>query len=158
MREVLSITNALADESRVRALLALQSAPGGELCVCQIVELLALAPSTVSKHLFLLKAAGLVDARKAGRWMYYRAAGDDAPPPVRATLAWLADSLTNDPRVADDRRRLGDILRTDPEVLCARQTGRVPVLAKGAAGPAGGSKCCSSAPATPAAARWPRGG
>jgi len=48
MRELLAITNALADESRVRALVALTR---GRLCVCQIAELLQLAPSTVSKHL-----------------------------------------------------------------------------------------------------------
>ena len=47
MREFLNITKALADENRVRTLLALRQ---GELCVCQITELLALAPSTVSSE------------------------------------------------------------------------------------------------------------
>ena len=153
MRELLAVTNALADENRVRALLALRAAPAGELCVCQIVELLGLAPSTVSKHLFLLKSAGLVDARKQGRWMYYRTADDDdAPPAARAALRWVADSLADDRRVADDRRRLDEILQCDPEALCKQQAGR-----PGAAA-AADSKCCSSAPATLAAAKWPRGG
>ena len=49
MREFMNITKALADENRVRALLALRK---GELCVCQITELFGLAASTVSKHLF----------------------------------------------------------------------------------------------------------
>ena len=68
MREVLAITNALADESRVRALMALT---GGQLCVCQIAELLQLAPSTVSKHLYILRQGGLVESRKKGRWIFY---------------------------------------------------------------------------------------
>ena len=51
MREFLEAAKALADANRVRALLALE---GGELCVCQIVALLGLAPSTVSKHLSVL--------------------------------------------------------------------------------------------------------
>ena len=67
MRELLAITKALADESRVRALVALTR---GELCVCQIAELLQLAPSTVSKHLSILRQGGLVEFEKRGRWIY----------------------------------------------------------------------------------------
>ena len=55
---------ALGDESRMRAILALR---GRELCVCQIVELLKLAHSTVSKHMSILREAGLVQSRKIGR-------------------------------------------------------------------------------------------
>jgi ArsR family transcriptional regulator, arsenate/arsenite/antimonite-responsive transcriptional repressor len=64
MRDVLAITNAMADDSRVRAVLALKHGP---LCVSQIVELLELAPSTVSKHLSILSHAGLVESRKTDR-------------------------------------------------------------------------------------------
>ena len=74
MRDFMAISKALADEQRVRVLLALQR---GELCVCQVVELLGLATSTVSKHMSILKQARLVESRKEGRWMYYRLAGDD---------------------------------------------------------------------------------
>ena len=70
MRDLMAVIKALADENRVRVLLALGA---GELCVCQIVELLGLAPSTVSKHLSILKQARLVESRKEGRWMFYRA-------------------------------------------------------------------------------------
>ena len=69
MREFMNITKALADENRVRTLLALRK---GELCVCQITELFGLAVSTVSKHLSILYQAGLVESRKDGRWIYYR--------------------------------------------------------------------------------------
>ena len=58
MRDLMAVTKALADESRVRILLALKP---GKLCVCQIVELLQLAPSTVSKHMSILKHARLVE-------------------------------------------------------------------------------------------------
>jgi DNA-binding transcriptional ArsR family regulator len=47
----------------------------GELCVCQVTEVLQLAPSTVSKHMSILRQAGLVEARKEGRWIYYRLVG-----------------------------------------------------------------------------------
>ena len=68
MREFIYITKALADPNRVRVLLALE---GQELCVCQIVEFLGLAPSTVSKHLAILNQVGLIRSRKAERWVYY---------------------------------------------------------------------------------------
>ena len=76
MKDCLNITKALADENRLRMLLALQD---GELCVCQITELMGLAMSTVSKHLSILYQAGLVNARKEGRWMYYSLPGKGAP-------------------------------------------------------------------------------
>ena len=55
---------ALANEKRVRVLLALR---GGGLCVCQITELFGLAPSAISKHLFILHQAERVESRKDGR-------------------------------------------------------------------------------------------
>jgi len=69
LREFLSISKALGDENRLRALLALQD---GELCLCHIIQLLELAPATLSKHMDLLVQAGLVERRKEGRWCYFR--------------------------------------------------------------------------------------
>ena len=83
MRDFMYITKALADESRVRMLMALR---GGELCVCQITELFGFAPSTVSKHLSILFQAGLVESRKKDRWIYYQLPGKNAPAAVRAAL------------------------------------------------------------------------
>ncbi len=57
MRELMAVMKALADENRVRILMAVL---GRELCVCQIVELLGLAQSTVSKHMSILHQARLV--------------------------------------------------------------------------------------------------
>lgn len=60
MLDFMAIAKALADENRVRLLLALQKQ---ELCVCQLIELIGLAPSTVSKHMSILRQARLVEAR-----------------------------------------------------------------------------------------------
>jgi len=118
MREFMNITKALADENRVRMLLALR---GGELCVCQITELFGLAPSTVSKHLSILYQAGLAESRKDGRWMYYRLPGKEAPATVRRAIDWVAHSVNGEPRVAEDAARLKKILQMDPVDLCKRQ-------------------------------------
>lgn len=121
MRDILSLTKAMADENRLRALCALRNS---ELCVCQIIALLGLAPSTVSKHLSILHQAGLVDSRKEGRWGYYRLADKHAPPPVRAALAWVTDSLSSSPRIREDAQALKRILKCAPEELCRRQGGK----------------------------------
>jgi len=118
MWEFMAITKALADENRVRMLLALQRQ---ELCVCQIIELVGLAPSTVSKHMSILRQARLVDGRKEGRWMYYRLAGPHASPAVRGAIAWARKSLAHDPQVARDAQRLQAILQLDPQKLCESQ-------------------------------------
>jgi DNA-binding transcriptional ArsR family regulator len=118
MRDVLDVTKALADGNRLRVLMALA---GGELCVCQIIELLGLAPSTVSKHLSILHRAGLVEARKEGRWMYYRLPGRAASKTVREALAWVQRHLEETPQVVSDARTLKKILCTNREALCRKQ-------------------------------------
>jgi len=132
MREVLAITNALADESRVRVVLALMR---GRLCVCQIAELLQLAPSTVSKHLSILRYGGLVEARKQGRWIYY-SIPDQPDTSVRQSLDWIQGALEKDSGILGDKERLRLILKEDPEDICRRQLGK--------------SKTGSAAPAIPA--------
>jgi|SRR5271166_1692071 DNA-binding transcriptional ArsR family regulator len=118
MREFMAITKALADENRVRVLLALE---GGELCVCQITELFGLAASTISKHLSILYQAGLLDSRKDGRWMYYSLPAKGPSGPAREAIRWVARSLGEDPRRVEDAARLKKILAMDPVELCKRQ-------------------------------------
>ena len=119
MLEFLNITKALAEENRVRILLALGVE---ELCVCQIIELLELAPSTVSKHMYVLRQARLVEGRKDGRWMYYRLADESASTQVSEAIAWLKKSLSPSERIRADAKRLKAILKIDREILCSRQT------------------------------------
>jgi DNA-binding transcriptional ArsR family regulator len=121
MRTFLNTTKALADENRLRMLLALHA---GELCVCQITELLGLAVSTVSKHLSVLYQAGLVNARKEGRWMYYSLPGKGAPRAARETVAWVRRSLAGSERAAEDAKRLRKVLAMEVSELCKRQCAR----------------------------------
>lgn len=118
MRELVRITKALADPNRVRILLALQRQ---ELCVCQIVELLQLAPSTISKHLSVLNHAGLIVSRKDERWVYYRLPDKKAPVVVREAIGWVHDSLVESPEAQADVKNLKKILNLEPAALCLRQ-------------------------------------
>ena len=110
------IFRALADQSRLRTLGVLQ---GQELCVCQIVEFLRLAPSTVSKHMSVLLGAGLVTSSKRGKWVYYRLSHDDSH--VAQVQSFLEGLLPEDDTVQRDRRTVDKILAIDPEQLCRLQ-------------------------------------
>ena len=80
---------ALADPSRLRIVVALH---GRELCLCQIVELVGLATSTVSRHMSILERARLIDARKDGRWTYFRLAGETGRPEASEAAALVLQS------------------------------------------------------------------
>ena len=113
MIEFIEKTKAISDPNRVRALMALR---GRELCVCRIIELLQLAPSTVSKHLTILKQAGLIEGRKEGRWMHYRLP-DDKSSEACKTLEWVFQSLEGSQQIETDEIRLTEIINTDIEEL-----------------------------------------
>ncbi len=96
-------TRALADSTRLRLLVLLQNRI--ELCVCDLTEALVLPQPKVSRHLSILRAAGLLQDRRSGLWIHYRVHPD--------TPAWALDALTaiakgcaDEPPFAQDRARL----------------------------------------------------
>ncbi|WP_432823537.1 ArsR/SmtB family transcription factor [Trichloromonas sp.] len=102
MKNTARLFKALSDETRLRILALLTE---GELCVCDLMAVLELPQSTVSRHLAYLRNSGLVCDRRAGVWMYYRLAEADNPL-QRETLALLARFLPDLPRVFSDRAAL----------------------------------------------------
>jgi len=115
MKAFLAIAKALSDRNRVRTLMFLRD---GELCVCQIIEMLGLAPSTVSKHMAVLYQAGLVEMRKAGRWVYYRLADEGGDPCSLAAMRWVLGSLEGNEQIAQDAERLKVVRKADKDDLC----------------------------------------
>ena len=116
MQQLLTITKALADETRVRALVSLRE---GELCLCQIIELRGLAPSTVSKHMDVLQHAGLIERRKVGRWVYFRLAGRASSPVIKQCLRWVVQAAVEEPIIRSDSKTLVTLRKKDIETLCA---------------------------------------
>lgn len=110
MFDFMTVCRALADENRVRILMALR---GRQLCVCQITAFLDLAPSTTSKHLSILRQARLIESSKQGRWVYYHLADDSPRPNIREALTWMKDALAADPAIIEDESRIADILKAE---------------------------------------------
>ena len=109
------VSRSIADPTRVRILKMLEP---GELCVCQITAILGLAPATVSKHLSLLKMAGLLSQRKDGRWVFYRLSKLDNNPYAPPVLGLIQDILDDDPVIAEDKIRLDTVNSVPLEELC----------------------------------------
>ncbi len=63
---------ALGDPVRLQLMSMIASAPGGEICVCDLTPAFTLSGPTISHHLKTLRDAGLVDAERRGTWVYYR--------------------------------------------------------------------------------------
>lgn len=71
VRSFSRLFKALGDETRLRIVALLSH---GELCVCHLEEALGLSQPNVSRHLGLLRMAGVVEHRREGSWIYYRLA------------------------------------------------------------------------------------
>ncbi len=104
MNKPLDAMKALSDRNRLRVVAALMNQE--ELCACQIIELLQITGATTSRHMGLLIHAGLVQGRKAGRWVHYRLTADFPP----LLFQWLETELQNDPGIKADRRTLAKIM------------------------------------------------
>jgi DNA-binding transcriptional ArsR family regulator len=115
------VFGALSDGNRLRLLFALRH---GELCVCQLIELMGLSPSTVSKHLSILRDAGLLDSRKEGRWVYYRFADQPVFPMLGKQAPHFFQCLEKSATIREDDARLRRIRKMNMEVLCRKITKR----------------------------------
>lgn len=121
LREFELALKAAADPTRTRVLKILEA---GELCVCQVQAVLGLAVSTVSKHLSILKTAGLVEDRRTGKWIAYRLARADESAYVKPVLAMLRGAIERDPVFVTDAERLRRVLEIPLPELCAAPPAR----------------------------------
>jgi ArsR family transcriptional regulator len=71
-----SVLKVVADPTRLRLLSLIASSPDGELCVCDLTEPLGLSQPTVSHHLKVMAAVGLLEREKRGVWAYFRVVPD----------------------------------------------------------------------------------
>jgi DNA-binding transcriptional ArsR family regulator len=115
MRDLELALKAASDPTRTRILKLLES---GGLCVCQVQAVLRLAPSTVSKHLSILKLAGFVDDRRDGRWIEYALVQQERNAYARGLLAMLRGPIDRHPVVIADRKRLREIKAVPIVELC----------------------------------------
>jgi arsenate reductase/ArsR family transcriptional regulator len=123
MRDFELTMKAVGDPTRTRILKLLE---GGGLCVCQVQAVLGLAPSTVSKHLTILKLAGLVEDQRDGKWIKYALIEEARHPHAKPILELLRGALDRDPAVIADRRCLREVKAIPLTELCSLPGAKVP--------------------------------
>jgi ArsR family transcriptional regulator len=105
MSDSVQLFKALADETRLRILNLLCRR---ELCVCQIVDVLGIGQSKVSRHLAHLRHANLVTDRREGLWMYY-SLSDSRGELQRQVVEWLKRAEDEVPMGTADLKALDNL-------------------------------------------------
>lgn len=106
MFSFMNITKALSDENRVRIVNALN---GRSLCVQQIISLLKLAPSTVSKHISVLQKARLVDFVRNGKWVIYSLVSVDENPLIKDIVSFIEKGSGKSKQILLDEENIKQI-------------------------------------------------
>ena len=114
MKSIAQLFKALAEPVRLRILMLLLD---GERCVCDLMAVLDLPQSTISRHLAYLKNAGWVEGERRGVWMYYRLSeeSDEFRDELRQVLA---SHLPRTKQGASDILRLRSYLLQKKEEAC----------------------------------------
>jgi ArsR family transcriptional regulator, arsenate/arsenite/antimonite-responsive transcriptional repressor len=124
--DLVQLFAALADPTRLRLLNLMN---GREVCVCYFVEVLNQGQPKISRHLAYLRRAGIVEARREGKWMHYRIERpDDAR--AGAILDVTLKSLETDRNMQADLARLGKAC-CEPQRFVTLQGAPTPMVLKG---------------------------
>ncbi|RPI06822.1 MAG: ArsR family transcriptional regulator [Ignavibacteriae bacterium] len=107
-REYVNIFKALSDPNRLRIVKMLAER---ELCMCEIREVLDLSNSTVSKHLTILRDAGLLLDTKDGKWVNFRLNDKSGPGSIRSLIGLIRKSFDDDEAIRKDAVKLRRVNR-----------------------------------------------
>jgi ArsR family transcriptional regulator, arsenate/arsenite/antimonite-responsive transcriptional repressor len=107
MEDILRIFKALSDETRLRTLVLIAQA---ELCVCEVTQILNMGQSRISRHLNILRDAGLVAVRRQGTWMFYRLAEGESSQYHMRIVEVLRNWTADNDLVGTDLAKLGKCL------------------------------------------------
>ena len=116
MLEPYVLFSALSNDVRLRCVLLLVAEV--ELCVCELTHALGLAQPAVSRHLALLREAGIVLDRRDGLWIHYRL-HPDLPQWAREVLQVTANGVAGQSPFADDHKVLADMPNRPGTPRCA---------------------------------------
>lgn len=114
--EIAKLCAALADETRVRILFALNHSPA---CVCELADALQVTQSTLSNHLAKLRMFGIVETQRDGTWIYYFLKRES---PIKDFLSIFGSIPGNCPKLKSDRLRLDQRLAMRVNGKCTQSS------------------------------------
>ena len=114
MRELIHVLKAVADKNRVRILKMLEKKP---MCCCEMAAVLGITQPSVSKHLSILKNAGLITDERNGQWIDYSLSQENINEYAPVIQAHIREWVNDDPAILSDCKKISTVKR---EEICKR--------------------------------------
>ena len=114
MRELVKVFKSVADKNRLRILKMLQYK---KMCVCELSAALGITRPSVSRHLSLMKDAGLVEDERNGPWIDYGLCEEKINKYAPIIQSYLKEWINDDPKVREDLKKIKTLSR---EELCSK--------------------------------------
>ena len=110
MRELMLVLKAVADKNRMRILKMLEKK---RMCVCELAAVLGITQPSVSKHLVILKNAGLIQDERNSQWIDYKLCRELVNHHAPVMLKHLKQWVNDDPCVKRDRKKAASLCRLE---------------------------------------------
>ncbi len=104
----------LSDETRLRCLVLLQKE--GELCVCEMSQIIGSIQPKISRHLALMRQSGLVSDERRGQWVYY-SLSQSLPHWAKKIIESTLENLLKEEPFHSDMKKLGSLKK---ENICKK--------------------------------------
>jgi ArsR family transcriptional regulator, arsenate/arsenite/antimonite-responsive transcriptional repressor len=114
MKEMVKVFKAVADPNRIRILKMLQKK---KMCVCELSAVLGITQPSVSRHLSMLRDAGLVRDERDSQWINYELCEEKVNQYASAIMGHIRTWINEDPRISRDAAMLKTLNR---EKLCRK--------------------------------------
>ena len=120
MKKIANIFKALSDDTRLRMIKLLHER---ELCVCELMQVLDMSQPRISRHMSVLKNAGLVEDRREGKWVHYSLRKETQGKEIKILLDAMVVMANDDAVVKADQKKLKKAIRlSEVKGSCMRCT------------------------------------
>ena len=120
MKKIANIFKALSDDTRLRVVKLLQER---ELCVCELMQVLDMSQPRISRHMSVLKNAGLVEDRREGKWVHYSLRKETQGKEIKILLDAMVVMANDDAIIRADKKNLKKAIRlSEVKGSCMRCT------------------------------------
>ena len=103
MKKIANIFKALSDDTRLRVIKLLEER---ELCVCELMQVLKMSQPRISRHMGVLKNAGLVDDRREGKWVHYSLKKEARRKEVKVLIGVMSVMANDEAVIKTDKKNL----------------------------------------------------
>jgi len=114
MKELVKVFKAVGDPNRIRILKMLQKK---KMCVCELSAVLGITQPSVSRHLSMMRDAGIVRDERDGQWINYELCEEKVNQYAPVIMRYLKDWINDSPRIKEDAAKLKHLNR---EQLCKK--------------------------------------